>query len=288
VRADRANHGSICEPLDAYWGRAYEGRGIPETEPDYKISDGREIRQQRILSIGCGLGRDIAYLCGSGNLVVGVDLSPAALRIARGHGIRTMQADIGRELPFQSGAFDIVIAKDVLEHLVEPLSLMQEIRRLLKGEGYAVVSVPNHFYYLARLRILLGRGLLWKSFGQDHRRLFHEWDYMHLRFFTYRGFEEFLRAAGFAVVKRHWDFGTFAHYLEPARKIPAYEAYWKTRGQLNGRERLLRDVIFPLVKLSYIIVPKRIRELIVGLSPGLFCASFYYHCRKDEAGGSRQ
>jgi SAM-dependent methyltransferase len=215
-----------------------------------------------------------------------VDLSMASLRFAQGHGIRAIQADIGRELPFPAGAFDIVVAKDVLEHLVDPLSLMRELRRLLKDEGYAVVSVPNHFYFLGRLRILLGRGLLWKSFGQDHRRLFHEWDYMHVRFFTYRGFNQFLATAGFRVVRRYWDFGTLAHYLEPARKIPAYESYWRTKDQLTRRERLLRYVIFPLLKLSYVVFPKRVRELIVGLNPGFFCAGFYYHCRKAPIPGS--
>ena len=46
------------------------------------------------------------------------------------------------------------------------------------------------------MRILLGKGLIYKCVASDHHRDYEEWDYMHVRFFTYRGFRRFLQAAG--------------------------------------------------------------------------------------------
>ena len=44
---------------------------------------------------------------------------------------------------------------------------------------------------------------------------------MHIRFFTYKGFREFLESAGLKPVKFYWDFGNLAHYHNPDRWISA-------------------------------------------------------------------
>lgn len=90
----------------------------------------------RILDVGCGTGANAAAF----GDVVAVDLSRRAVLGTRERGIRRVaRADIGR-LPFRSGAFDAVLAFDVLEHLEDDLAGLREIGRVLRGS--AIVTVP--------------------------------------------------------------------------------------------------------------------------------------------------
>ena len=57
-------------------------------------------------------------------------------------------------LPFEDKTFDVVICKDILEHILEPLLVLHEVYRILKDSGYVIISVPNHFYLPFRARIL--------------------------------------------------------------------------------------------------------------------------------------
>jgi SAM-dependent methyltransferase len=46
-------------------------------------------------------------------------------------------------LPFREGAFDSVGCGEVIEHLKSPRSCLEEIRRVMKDDGRAVVTTPN-------------------------------------------------------------------------------------------------------------------------------------------------
>lgn len=53
------------------------------------------------------------------------------------------EADLDAPLPFEDGAFDLVVSNQVLEHLVDTDLFVSEIRRLLRPGGVAVVSTEN-------------------------------------------------------------------------------------------------------------------------------------------------
>jgi SAM-dependent methyltransferase len=50
--------------------------------------------------------------------------------------------DLSRQLPFDAGVFDTVLLADVLEHIPEPLLLLQEVARVLRPGGRLVMGVP--------------------------------------------------------------------------------------------------------------------------------------------------
>lgn len=54
--------------------------------------------------------------------------------------------NLNERLPFRDESFDTVLLTDVLEHIAEPLQLMQEIGRVLRVDGKVIVGVP--FMYL--------------------------------------------------------------------------------------------------------------------------------------------
>lgn len=51
-------------------------------------------------------------------------------------------ANLNQSLPLENSSVDCVFSTSVLEHICEPLVLLQEIRRILKQDGYLVLSVP--------------------------------------------------------------------------------------------------------------------------------------------------
>ena len=53
--------------------------------------------------------------------------------------------DLSKALPLRTASFDSVLLSDVLEHIAEPMALLGEIQRVLKGGGRLLMNVP--FYY---------------------------------------------------------------------------------------------------------------------------------------------
>lgn len=155
---------------------------------------------KKILDIGCGPGVDIHFLI-DGNEVHGIDISDEVLNIAKDQGIIPHKIDLSvvDKLPFRDESFDIIIATDILEHLFTPKKLLHEIHRVCKSDGFVIISVPNHFYWRMRIRILMGKGVV-LPFHKSN-----EWDYFHIRFFTLSSFEKLLNLAGFYIKERFYD-----------------------------------------------------------------------------------
>jgi SAM-dependent methyltransferase len=247
--------------------------------PDRKIVDGRELRGKRILALGCGTAQDLWYLT-KDNEVHGLDYANSGLEVARRHGIAVLSGDLNREpfLPFEDDSFDVVVCKDILEHLLDPLAVAMEVRRVMRSDGYLVISVPNHFCLPMRLRLLAGRGILYQSLIENHRREYDEWNYMHIRFFSYAGFRRFLQAAGFKAEKWFWDFGNLAHYHQPEMWFEPQE-WKKTHGlPLSRKGRLGLSLLRPAWTFLNIVFPRTLRSAIVARAPGLLCSGFYVRC----------
>lgn len=251
--------------------------------PDDKIILGSLPENKSILSIGCGTGSDIWYLAAKNN-VVGVDFAVNGLLLAKNHFVQGIVSDFNSisYLPFKDKSFDIIVCKDILEHVLEPMILLQDVKRILKDDGYVVISVPNHFYLPMRWRILLGKGIVWKSFFSDHTKEFEEWNYMHIRFFTFNGFSRFLESAGFHPEHWFWDFGELAHYNNPDMWLRPQLWKWKNSLPVSRRAKVGLFIIRPLWSMFNTLFPVSLRRYIVSLAPGLLCAGFYVRVVKNE------
>jgi arsenite methyltransferase len=104
-----------------------------------------ELRDARILEIGCGTGA-IARLLASrrgASLVLGVDPSPVLLERARDLAakVRNVSFELGdgRELPVEDGSFDLVVLHTVLSHVPEPEAVLSEAYRSLRSDGSMAV-----------------------------------------------------------------------------------------------------------------------------------------------------
>lgn len=158
-----------------------------------------------ILDIGCGDGTAAATAAPllPGHRLIGVDWSQDALRRARTrvpYAVRGELADGG--LPFRSESADAVLFSEVIEHLVDPDSALDEIRRVLRPGGHLMLSTPNLAAWYNRALLLAGVQPVFSevSLRGVHGRPGTE-VVGHLRLYTARALREFVAASGFEVVR---------------------------------------------------------------------------------------
>jgi 2-polyprenyl-3-methyl-5-hydroxy-6-metoxy-1,4-benzoquinol methylase len=125
-----------------------------------------------ILDVGCGEGYTIDYLLRTnGQLSIqGMDYDWPAVQQARASHPEVLfqLADI-RWLPYATESFDLVLCLEVLEHLVEPLPALEELRRVTGRR--CLISVPNEpFFMLSNL--LRGKNV--RAWGNDPEHV-HLW-----------------------------------------------------------------------------------------------------------------
>lgn len=112
---------------------------------------------RRLLEVGCGNGVLLACYCRD-NDAVAMDVDKPALDGVRERlGVETVWGDFSTELPFPDESFDVVVAGETLEHMPYATIFLAEVRRVLRGGGMFVGSVPNAYRYKARLEVLWGR-----------------------------------------------------------------------------------------------------------------------------------
>lgn len=63
-------------------------------------------------------------------------------------------ADMTKRLPFDDGTFDVVTCLEGIEHLLDPFHVVGELARVLRDDGYLVISTPNIMCYWSRVQFL--------------------------------------------------------------------------------------------------------------------------------------
>jgi len=130
----------------------------------------------RILDVGCGTGAVLAHVGGRGH-TVGVDRSVQALRYCRERGLARLACAEGGRLPFAAATFDVILLMDALEHFAEEGPLLEDVARILRPDGWLLISVPAFQF-------------LWS----EHDEVLH-----HFRRYTARTLRRALEASHFTV-----------------------------------------------------------------------------------------
>ena len=146
----------------------------PRTDMMDFIPDG--IR--RTLEFGCGTGAFSYELKNEfGNETWAVEINPDAAESASEVIDKVINKDALEALTdLPDNYFDCVLFFDVLEHLIDPYTLLTEIKSKLTENGVVICSIPNIRYYRAFKSYLFGGDWEYKSHGVMDRT--------HLRFFT--------------------------------------------------------------------------------------------------------
>jgi len=145
----------------------------------------------KLLDVGCGDGRFLAWMSRLGWEGVGVDLDGDAVQTAKERfGVMALEGTI-ESARFSTSSFDVVTMHHVFEHLSDPMKTLAECYRVLRPGGKLVIVTPNAESLASRLR-----GPTW--LGWDPPR--------HLFIFSRRALHELVIRSGFTV----WELHTLA------------------------------------------------------------------------------
>lgn len=115
--------------------------------------------QGSLLEIGCSMGTDLLQLARRGMQVTGIDLTEEGINLARKRFElyqipATLKVDDAENLSFPDGSFDVVYSFGVLHHTPNTQQSIDEVLRVLKPGGLAVIMLYNRNslnYYIHRL-----------------------------------------------------------------------------------------------------------------------------------------
>lgn len=173
-----------------------------------------------ILDVGCGNGLFGSYFCDVASSITGVDASEHALQCAKDRGYQNTYkiSDFCTDsLDFPDNSFDFIMCKDVLEHLLDPLHLLLEMKRVLKKGGYLFINVPNHFPLFYRLKFLFTNNIDTQNFFSDS----NDWDFPHIRFFKYESLLKKCQENGLLFHSDYCEY--FTTYFPKTHKIAFFK-----------------------------------------------------------------
>lgn len=118
---------------------------------------------------------------------------------------RVTQFDLNNNLPFRSNSFDYIICIEGIEHIENPHHLVRESARVLKKNGFLIITTPNVMTIKSRLRFLFCSYLdYFRYFGPvrgESRHVIEEYDHQHINPVFYGEMRHILSKYGFSVEK---------------------------------------------------------------------------------------
>ncbi|MCK4669666.1 MAG: class I SAM-dependent methyltransferase [Nanoarchaeota archaeon] len=116
----------------------------------------------KILDAGCGEGHLIkkAHCKNNQSLYFGVDITKVALKKAKERCpyAKFIHGDLTK-IPYENESFDIVICTEVLEHIYEYKDVIKELTRVLRKNGWLIITFPNETVWTICRGLLLKRPL---------------------------------------------------------------------------------------------------------------------------------
>lgn len=150
---------------------------------------------KNVLDVGCADGTftKVIFQKTKAGRLIGIDILKTSIdyvkrRFARNKSMKFKVAD-AHKLPFNNGEFDAVFCLEALEHVVDPLKVLQEIYRVLKKGGYAIVLVPSENW--------LFHSIVWPLWQKWPGK--NIWEHTHLHNFSNGFIEELVEKPGFKI-----------------------------------------------------------------------------------------
>ena len=110
-------------------------------------------REARILDLGCGTGAFLGRLATMGYCALdGIDIALPGKPVA---GATLHECDLDRTWPFEAESFDAVVAIEVIEHVENMGLVLNELARVLKPDGFTLITTQNVHSVEARTRWLI-------------------------------------------------------------------------------------------------------------------------------------
>lgn len=167
-----------------------------------------------VLDVGCSEGY-LGRYDNRRNRFWGLDYNGAAVKMARAFYEDARCVDLNAEKidGIFDRKFDIVVFADVLEHVLDPKSLLRSVRSLLKDSGTIIVSLPNVALWRVRMNLL---------FGKFDYTEYGVLDDTHLHLYTFASGRRLVESCGYRVVRTIGtanELGLLSRYVRPLRDL---------------------------------------------------------------------
>jgi ubiquinone/menaquinone biosynthesis C-methylase UbiE len=163
---------ALLKRIEDYWNRHIHdleiathpvgSRGFFQDLEDYRFEklhylprlvDFQAWSGKKILEIGCGVGIDLARFAQGGARVTGIDLADQSVNLARKNFAQQslsgqLQKGNGENMDFPDDTFDCVYAHGVIQYTADDRALINEMIRVLKPGGSAIMMVYNRHSWL--------------------------------------------------------------------------------------------------------------------------------------------
>jgi methionine biosynthesis protein MetW len=153
----------------------------------------------RVLDVGCGTG-SISMLIQRERQasIIGIEPDPIRAEECIKRGLDTQCGVLDETHAERLGLFDVVLFADVIEHVQDPVSLLELGATMLTPTGVVIVSTPNVAHWTVRAALLRGK------FDYEPAGIM---DATHLRWFTTATIGRVFSAAGLRIVDHDWTSG---------------------------------------------------------------------------------
>jgi len=136
----------------------------------------RREKPGKVLDIGCADGSLVSQFIGQGWCAFGIDINYVNVLSTNDKGVFGVVGLLEEPLPYLTDSFDLVLAKEVIEHIIDTRFFVEETFRILRPGGLFVLSTPNLASLSNRLRLLFGKYPGWMDYelgnGAGHVRYY--------------------------------------------------------------------------------------------------------------------
>lgn len=189
-------------------------------------------RNLSILEVGCSGGPLIRLLQRKGFAkIIGIDINECSVQLCRSLGDIDVKVADGCATGFSDEQFDMVIASDVIEHIVDPIQGLTEWSRILKQKGVVLVFVPAFQF-------------LWGRHDEVNR---------HYRRYTKQEIVSLLEQAGFCIERAtYWNFCLFfpALLVRTSRRVFSRQQGEKEGGDLTASGKIMNRLLENVLKIE--------------------------------------
>ncbi len=199
-----------------------------------------------ILDVGCGEGAYVRELSNRGLDITGLEISIESLKNAKdifeklGVNPSIMQGD-AHYIPVKNEIFDQIICLDVIEHVFEIEKVIREINRVLKKDGYAIITVPTRLYLI--------NSILPYNFKPHVREIGHVCEG-----YWYEEMAKILNKYGFEVTDHEYYYKTFSRLvMELVYLVMGQNKIKENRGRMYSYSffaMLAFCIIYPIMHLD--------------------------------------
>lgn len=147
-----------------------------------------------LLSLGCANGVVEQKIKNRTSIkVYGLEASRKNANNAEKKGIEMSIGDVTQKFPFEDHSFDFVFAGEIIEHLVDTKKFLREIKRVLKPNGFLILTTPNLAHIVDRVRFIFGK-------APRQTNPLHKFLFLHIRPFTFGSLKESLEKTNFKLI----------------------------------------------------------------------------------------